>query len=231
MTEAEIGHVYTAMAEILKHLAVEKGGTLPSNMGSGAYITAEALSSEVKRKMVENNLILLSNETPVDKKIVEGNNGRNTFTITTRGEYTLISTVDGSQATISGLGDGVSVNTAVAANIASTFALKNALSRTFMVDERGVEENAMKEVSAGAPTERALGAATATMKPAERPAPKATSAQKSVKDVIRVDYIDSGKISREKVNEIKNALQADNPDLKGDDLMNVLLEAVKSEVG
>lgn len=141
----EAKKVYEGIANTLQHLSVEKNGTLPSNMGGKPYITAHDIAAEVKRKFVENNLIFLPSETVVKHENILANN-RLQVSIVVSGEYTIVSTEDGSSVTISGTGDGLATGTAVASNIASTNALKNALLRTFLITEQSVEEAAKNGV-------------------------------------------------------------------------------------
>lgn len=158
---AKVAHVYTALAEILKALSVEKNGQLPGNMGGKSYISAVDLSLEVKRQFVENNLLLLPEE-EVTRHEIFNDNGRKTTTLTIQGHYTIVSTVDESFVQISGTGDGLSTGASVASNIASTNALKNALLRTFLVTEQSVEDeakNGPKEVPTSAPAQRTQSAA------------------------------------------------------------------------
>lgn len=140
MSETEVAAVYPAIAKILSAMSVERGGTLPSNMGSGKYITAVDLNSEVKRQFVANDLILVPNERVIKHENLISQ--RTTISIVIEGTYEIISTVDGSSVVISGVGDGLAIGTAVASNIASTNALKNALLRFLLVTEQSVEDAA-----------------------------------------------------------------------------------------
>ena len=164
----EVPHVYTALAAILKSLSVEKNGQLPGNMGGKPYITAVDASAEVKRQFVENNLIFLPNESVFRHEVIAHKDRLNT-TIVITGEYTIVSTVDGSKVTVAGTGDGLAGGTAVASNIASTNALKNALLRTFLITEQSVED-ASKQGDTAAPsaTQQAINKArNAPAKPAQ----------------------------------------------------------------
>ena len=164
----ETPHVYTALAAILKSLSVEKNGQLPGNMGGKPYITAVDASAEVKRQFVENNLIFLPNESVFRHEVIAHKDRLNT-TIVITGEYTIVSTVDGSKVTVAGTGDGLAGGTAVASNIASTNALKNALLRTFLITEQSVED-ASKQGDTAAPsaTQQAINKArNAPAKPAQ----------------------------------------------------------------
>lgn len=164
----EVPHVYTALAAILKSLSVEKNGQLPGNMGGKMYITAVDASAEVKRQFVENNLIFLPNESVFRHEVIAHKDRLNT-TIVITGEYTIVSTVDGSKVTVAGTGDGLAGGTAVASNIASTNALKNALLRTFLITEQSVED-ASKQGDTAAPsaTQQAINKArNAPAKPAQ----------------------------------------------------------------
>lgn len=149
----EVGHVYLGMLEVLRHLSVEKDGVLPGNMGGKAYITAHAIAAEVKRKVVEQGLIVLPSETIHKHEVIQANN-RLTIAMVIEGTYTFVSTKDGSTATVTGVGDGLAVGTAVASNIASTNAMKNALLRTFLITEQSVEDaakNGIPEEAAATP--------------------------------------------------------------------------------
>ena len=161
----EVPHVYTALAAILKSLSVEKNGQLPGNMGGKPYITAVDASAEVKRQFVENNLIFLPNESVFRHEVIAHKDRLNT-TIVITGEYTIVSTVDGSKVTVAGTGDGLAGGTAVASNIASTNALKNALLRTFLITEQSVED-ASKQGDTAAPsaTQQAINRARTPVKP------------------------------------------------------------------
>jgi len=149
--EVKVAAVYTAIANVLSALSVEKGGSLPSNMGGKSYITAADLNSEIKRQFVENNLILLPTERETSKQVLVDTNGKKTVTISVEGRYMVVSTVDGSSAEVGGVGDGLAMSTSVSANIASTNALKNALLRTFLVTEQSVEDAAKNGVPDSAP--------------------------------------------------------------------------------
>lgn len=135
----EVPHVYTALAAILKSLSVGKNGVLPGNMGGKPYITAVDAAAETKRQFVENNLIFLPEEEVIKHETIIHKDRLN-VTIVIKGTYTIISTVDGSQVVVSGTGDGLATGTAVASNIGSTNALKNALLRTFLITEQSVED-------------------------------------------------------------------------------------------
>lgn len=137
-----VGAVHRAIFKILGELSVEKNGTLPSNLGGKPYIAAVDLFSEVKRKLVENNLIVIPFSREKSKQVVEAANGRLTVATTTEGEYTLFSIEDGSTALIGDTGDGLAIGSAVASNISSTNAMKNALLRTFLVSEQSTEDAA-----------------------------------------------------------------------------------------
>ena len=165
-TEKEkVPAIYGAVANVLKAMAVEKGGVLPGNMGGKPYITAVDLSAEAKRQFVANNIILIPNET-VTKHDIEESGGRKMIVVGIRGEYTLIHTGDGSSVTISGAGDGMALGTSVASNIASTNALKNALLRTFLITEQSVEDEA-KNGAAGDKTPQAVQNARKAPAPAK----------------------------------------------------------------
>jgi hypothetical protein len=151
--------IYTSLAKVLEAMSVEKGGILPGNMGSKPYITAVDLSAEAKRQFVANNIVMIPNE-----KVIKHENlvsSRTTISIVIEGTYELVSTLDGSSAVISGVGDGLAIGTAVSSNIASTNALKNALLRAFLVTEQSVEEAAKNGVP-DEPAQKPTGTSAAT---------------------------------------------------------------------
>jgi hypothetical protein len=180
--------VIVSLGDVLNSISVEKRGTLPSNMGGKGYATAEDISTEVKTRFVENNLIIVPNEAlQANDAIVNGS--RTTYSIIIRGEYRVISTIDGSEVVISGVGHGVATGTSVAANIASTNALKDALLRTFLITETAVEEQGK------APTE-----------------PKEPAALGRARDAGYVGTLGGGKITRDNgdrpsLNELRTALK------------------------
>lgn len=145
MTETNTPKVYAAIHKVLKALQVDKGGMLPGNMGGKAYMTAEDISNEVKRLFVANNLILQSNEEVVTDSVADLGDKKMRFQTTISGKYAAIHIEDGSRLEFSGTGQGLATGTAVAANIASTFSLKNALLRTFLISENGVEQDGNTE--------------------------------------------------------------------------------------
>lgn len=197
-------HVHTAIANILNTLGVAKGGVLPTNMGGKPYITAVDVAKEVKAQFVENNLIFLPRETIFKHEEIV-NKDRINILISITGEYTFVSTEDGSYVTVSGTGDGLAGGTAVASNIASTNALKNALLRTFLITEQSVED-AAKSGPDEAPnaTTQKIERARNTPSPAT---PRPAAATGSAKDRIRTDYIEKGKITKEEVNARYDALK------------------------
>ena len=198
----EVPHVYTALGEILKSLSVDKNGTLPGNMGGKSYITAVDASAEVKRRFVENSLVFIPNEEVISNEHIIHKDRMN-IRIVIRGEYTIVSTRDGSQVTVSGVGDGLATGTAVAANIGSTNALKNALLRTFLITEQSVEDASNNGAPGGeqkaTPAQRKLDRARGAV-------PQKTTEPTS-RDKIRTEYIDKGVASREEVNALTEAVK------------------------
>jgi len=157
-TEPKVPAVITAIQSILGKMSVDKNGTLPGNMGGKPYITAVDASAETKRQFVAEKLVIIPNEHVIRHEVINNNN-RLTVAIVIEGSYTIISSIDGSNVTVGGVGDGLAIGTAVASNIASTNALKNALLRTFLITEQSVEDAAKDGV------------------PEEKPAAKKTEAQ------------------------------------------------------
>lgn len=140
MTEYITPHVHKALLAIYGELAVEKDGTLPSNMSGKAYVTAGNLSASIKEQFIKHELVFH----PVYERIIhhgvtQDKTQRTLVAISVEGKYKIVSTVDGSSIEIGAAGDGLATGTSVANNIASTNALKNALLRLVMATEGGVE--------------------------------------------------------------------------------------------
>jgi hypothetical protein len=216
MTEYKTPHVHEAIAAILESLSVAKGGTLPGNMGGKPYITAVDAAAEVKRKFVENDLIFLPNESIFKHESII-NKDRINVLISITGEYTFISTRDGSSVKVSGTGDGLAGGTAVASNIASTNALKNALLRTFLITEQSVEDAAKggDESPAAKPS-----ATQQKIEQARRPAAATSDAQAKIRDWIGTD-----ESRRTTVNTTMDKLK------KTGLTKDALFEAIAKEVG
>lgn len=223
----EVPHVYTALAEILKSLSVPKGGVLPGNMGGKPYITAVDAAAEVKRQFVDNDLIFLPNEEVIKHENIVTADRAVKITIVIKGTYTIISTVDGSQVTISGIGDGLANGTAVASNIGSTNALKNALLRVFLITEQSVEDAAKSGPAETTPsaTTRALDNARNTPTTPSAPRGKTTADQ----DKIRVNYIESGKMTPDEVNTRFKAIEAKNAGKSRAEIFSLLLKELEAE--
>lgn len=139
-TKNKVPAVYPALANILKSLQVDKNGVLPGNMGGKPYLTAVDVSAEAKKQFVDNNLVILPQESVVKHENIVTSDRAVKITVVIEGTYTIVSTEDGSSVVVSGTGDGLANGTAVASNIASTNALKNALLRTFLITEQSVED-------------------------------------------------------------------------------------------
>lgn len=131
--------IYQAIHDILSEMKVEKNGQLPSNMGSAKYATAEAVSNATKNLFIDNKLILVPEEEVADISTPDFGDKKSRFMVTIRGNYQVVHIEDGSSINFSGVGQGLATGTAVAANIASTFALKNALQRMFLISEESVD--------------------------------------------------------------------------------------------
>ena len=195
MTTNSIPHVHSALLEVTKKIEVEPDGTLPGNMGGKGYASATAVANHVKQLFVSNELILVANEEVVTSEQRELKE-RITQYIVVRGEYQIVSVKDGSTVTISAIGNGQATGTAVAANIASTFALKNALLRTFMISDQSAEDAGMAE-----PGEKK---ASRLEKSVKATTPRRTTSTKSpgsgARDKIKTEFIETGKISPKDAN-------------------------------
>lgn len=227
---AEVPHVYTALGEILAKLSVSKTGVLPSNMGGKSYVPATEINKEVKALFVAHHLILLPDERleASENILVEGRAVK--ITTIVRGEYTIVSTEDGSSVTIAGVGDGLASNTAVSSNIASTNALKNALLRLFLITEQSAEDEAKN------------GAAEDRETPAKRQVDRAKSAtasassggtftkQSVVKAQIQSDFVNNPEspVTLDTVKRIQSEVIATDPSAKGDALFTEILKRLKA---
>lgn len=212
MTETNIPHIYQAMHSILGRLAVEKGGILPSNMGSSRYTTAEDVAKAVRDELFKEGLVLLPSERVVESSTTI-NKDRLNFHLIVTGDYRILSTKDGSEVTVTGTGEGVATGTAVAANIASTFALKNALLRTFLISEQSVEDEGLGQGKSSPNKASASPAAKAQQrvaKAASKPTPRAATsdAEKAAQAGVKA-LIDDGTISREDANKIAAKFKGD----------------------
>lgn len=226
MTEQNnVPHVYTALAAVLKSMAVQKNGMLPGNMGGKAYITAVDASAAAKEQFVANDLVFLPSEEVIKHENILNNN-RLQVSIVITGTYTIVSTVDASSVTVSGTGDGLATGTAVASNIASTNALKNALLRTFLITEQSVED-AGKNGPGDAPA-AAQAPATRKIDNARVPRPDA-SAGKGELDTLKAkvrEAITAGALDRDHVMAVQNKIKAEQG-LTGLDLQR----AINKELG
>lgn len=195
-TTNKVPHVYTALLEVTRKIEVEPDGTLPGNMGGKGYASATAVTDHVKKLFVDLDLFLIANEEVVTSEQRELKE-RITQYIVVRGEYQIVSAQDGSTVTISAIGNGQATGTAVAANIASTFALKNALLRTFMISDQSAEDAGMAE-----PGEKK---STRMEQSAKAVAPRRTTTAKAAvsgaRALIKSEFVDTGKLTPKEANE------------------------------
>ena len=224
-----VPHVYRAIHKILGSLSVDKDGMLPNNMGGKSYATAENISNEVKRLFVENNLVLVPNETYYDYEVNVDGNGRKTVFVSVEGRYRIVSAEDQSQVTISGVGDGIATGTAVASNIASTFALKNALLRTFLITQSSVETSGLTDQNASgtSATQQKINGA----RQPQAPATPTRRGQSPTRSKIG-SYISTGKIESSEVNTRVAAAADALKKPKGDEaVLTEVLNDLISEFG
>ena len=212
MTENNVPKVYAAIHNVLKALQVEKGGMLPGNMGGKAYMTAEDISNEVKRLFVANDLIFEANEEVVTDSTADLGDKKMRFQTTITGTYRAIHIEDGSSISFSGTGQGLATGTAVAANIASTFALKNALQRQFLISEAAVDAEGHTEQ---APPKQSQAQQTAAK--AAPAAPKKASGKANQDAQKRIaDKIGSGEYDKDRVTKLNAALAEELGKPKGE---------------
>lgn len=219
-------HVYIALGKILKHMEVAKDGTLPGNMGGKKYISAPALSEEVKRQLVANELILLSNEEVISQEAIIHKDRLN-IRVVVHGTYTFVSLVDQSQTSISGTGDGLATGTAVSSNIASTNALKNALLRTLLVSEESVEEASLNGSQGG---EEKVTPAQRKLDKARNSSTKTTSKDNILdpnRKKVTSEWIDKKKITRDRAIEIAAEVKKELK-LEGDQMYAEVLRRLET---
>jgi hypothetical protein len=221
--QIEVPHVYTALAEVLKSLSVEKNGTLPGNMGGKPYITAVDAAAETKRQFVANKLIFLPNEEVIKHENLLNNN-RLQVSIVIKGTYTIVSTVDGSSVTVSGTGDGLATGTAVASNIGSTNALKNALLRTFLITEQSAEDAG----KAGTP-EAPSGAQQKVEQARNKGTPPSRQVNSEYKTKLNTEYIATGKFTPETLGERFKKVESANPGKNRAEVYELLYKELESE--
>lgn len=192
MTENNTPKIYAAIHKVLGHLTVEKGGTLPGNLGGAAYHRAEDISNEVKTQLVQNKVIVEAREDVVKVESPDYGDKKMRFMITVQGSYRLIHIEDGTSITIQGVGQGLGTGVATAASVASTFALKSALLRTFLISESGVEQEGQTEQAAPkqTPAQRTAGQAVTPPAPKKAADPENAAAQLRIKE--KMDVAEEG---------------------------------------
>lgn len=198
-SKAGVPAIYGAVLKVIEGLEIEKDGVLPANKGGKAYRSVEAFTAGIKKLFVENGIILVSNEEVIEQGRHEFKE-RVTYVTVIHGTYELVSVVDGSSITVSGTGRGHDTGASTDANMASTFAFKNAMQRTLLVAENDTEEAGMRDGTPGpSRAERAAqGAANAPVrkaapKRAGRAAPsKADVDEQMAKEKVRDDFVRKG---------------------------------------
>lgn len=211
--------IYQAIHQVLSALRVEKNGELPGNMGGKSYATAEAISNGVKNLFVENGIILEANEEIAHIDTPDFGDKKVRFVVTILGKYRAIQIEDGSSISFSGTGMGLATGTAVAANIASTFALKNALQRQFLISEDSTEREGHTEQAPPKQSSAQQAAAKATPSKAT-PAKVSDKAQAEAQKRI-MDKIASGDLDPARVSELHNKVASELGKAKGDVLVEL----------
>lgn len=213
MTETNAPKVYTAIHKVLKTLQVDKNGVLPGNLGGKNYATAESISNEVKKLFVANDLIPEYNEEIVTESVADLGDKKMRFQTTIKGTFKAIHIEDGSSITFSGHGHGLATGTAMAANIASTFAMKNALQRQFLISEDSVERNGQAEQAPPKQNSAQQEAAKATTPP---PAPKKLTGANGDAQKRVVAKMEDGTYDRERVTALNAKIAKQLGKSKGD---------------
>lgn len=213
MTETNTPKVYTSIHKVLKTLQVDKNGVLPGNLGGKNYATAESISNEVKKLFVANDLIPEYNEEIVTESVADLGDKKMRFQTTIKGTFKAIHIEDGSSITFSGHGHGLATGTAMAANIASTFAMKNALQRQFLISEDSVERNGQAEQAPPKQNSAQQEAAKATTPP---PAPKKLTGANGDAQKRVVAKMEDGTYDRERVTALNAKIAKQLGKSKGD---------------
>ncbi|MCK9603174.1 MAG: hypothetical protein M0R66_02165 [Candidatus Omnitrophica bacterium] len=219
-TDNKVPAIYGAMGEVLKALRVDKAGQLPTQLGGKTYITAADAFAAVKNLFADNHIVIIPTEKVVRYDTLVDSHEKVRFLIAVEGTYTLVSTVDGSTVTIGGAGDGTALGASVASNIASTNALKNALFRTFLISEQSVEDEAKQ----GSVSERPSPAQSKI--DAARKASASAKSESSFRSKIRTEWVDTGKITRDRANELLGEAEANG--LKEEAAYKWILEGLES---
>lgn len=225
----ETPKIYAAIHAVLSALQVEKNGMLPGNMGGKAYMTAEDISNEVKRLFVTNKIAFEANEDVAHIVTPDFDDKKMRFLVTITGKYRAIHIEDGSSITFSGTGQGLATGTAVAANIASTFALKNALQRQFLISEAAVDADGLRE-QAVPKQNPAQQAAQAKAAPAKAAAPKGADEANKAAGAEIAKRIQSGTYDKDHVNDLLNKLIEETGKPKAENMAELLKRLENGEV-
>ena len=212
--------IYGAMGAVLEALKVDKNGQLPSQLGGKTYITASDVAAAVKNLFVDNHIIILPEERVVRYDALVDSHEKVRFIIAVEGTYTLVSSVDGSQAVIGGAGDGTALGASVASNIASTNALKNALLRTFLITEQSVEDEAKQ----GPASERDTPV-NAKINAARQAASKPKNGDYPSQAIIRTEWVATSKITGDEANALRTRAETEHG-LKGEDAYKWVLDTL-----
>lgn len=204
MTE-KTSHIHKAMVSILKDLQVDKNGVLPGNMGGKTYITAHDAAAQVKALLVQNELYILPYEEVIENEHIIHKDRLN-IRVLVRGQYEIVSSLDGSSVTVTGVGDGLATGTAVASNIGSTNALKNALLRTFLITEQSVEDMAQKDLANAEATPQG-GPQGAIDKARKATKPKSPGGVTALRNKIRDEFITTEKFTSQEVTALRDKIK------------------------
>lgn len=219
--EIKVPAVFASMAAVMKYLSVGKDGKLPGNMGSSSYHRAHDVAEEVKKQFTKHDLIILPHEEIVSEEHIIFKDRLN-IRVLVQGTYTIISILDGSQVVVTGLGDGLATGTAVACNIGSTNALKNALLRTFLITEKAVEESMLTDmVNASSNTPPAPTNALAKAQA------KKSGSTASWRSKVRADFLDTEKVDKVTINALMSAAQEEG--LTGDKIWEQVYSALAAK--
>lgn len=180
--------IYGAIHKVIAELQVEKDGVLPGTKGGKSYRSAEAFTTAIKALFVKHGIIFIANEEVVDQGYYEFKSRMTYFTVI-RGEYRLISTLDGSELTVSGIGRGNDIGATTDANIASTFAFKNAMQRTLLIGDNSAEEAGMRDGSSAGPNAVEKAAARAAATPKAKPTARAKSPEVQAREAIKKEFM------------------------------------------
>lgn len=103
--------------------AIEKRGKGPSAKGSFAYIKAEDILDKIHALLVEHEVIVIPTITSIKHQVIEISNRMNIYSVV-EAAYRYIAVEDGSEVTVTVIGEGSDIGSDTATRKAATQAMK-----------------------------------------------------------------------------------------------------------